>query len=277
MKLGSVQGRATLVVDGRLVDVESASGGALSADPMAHFGALEALAGLTAEEGAPSAEGAAFDAPVPHPPKVIAIGLNYRKHAIESNMPIPDEPVVFARFTNAIAGPTDEIVVPAGCEQVDWEAELVVVMGRGGKGIAAADVWSRVAGLTCGQDVSDRQEQMRGMKQFTVSKSYDTFAPIGPHVVSVDDVSDPDDLAISCLVDGERVQNSRTRDLIFSVPEVIEWVSRHISLEPGDLIFTGTPEGVGMGEDPPRYLRGGMVVETEIEGVGSMRNVCVDG
>ncbi|MCY4087235.1 MAG: fumarylacetoacetate hydrolase family protein [Actinomycetia bacterium] len=277
MRLASVQGRATLLVDEQLVDVERASGGALSSDPMDHFGELEALSALLDAEDSQPAAAVVFDAPVPRPPKVIAIGLNYRKHAIESNMPIPDEPVVFARFSNALCGPTDEIVIPAGCDQVDWEAELVIVMGRGGGGIAAADAWPRVAGLTCGQDVSDRREQMRGMKQFTVAKSYDTFAPIGPHVVSVDEFANPDDLEISCSVDGERVQNSRTGDLIFSVPELVEWVSRHITLEPGDLIFTGTPEGVGMGQDPPRYLCGGMVVETTIEGIGSMRNVCVDG
>ena len=149
------------------------------------------------------------------------------------------------------------------------------MIGKSGAQIAAADAWSHVAGFTCGQDISDRAEQFRAAKQFTFAKSYDTFAPIGPYVVSLDEIADPADLRVVTTIDGETVQDSRTSDFIFSIPEVIEWLTRYVTLETGDLIFTGTPEGVGMAEDPPRYLAPGMVVGTEIEGLGSMLNPCV--
>lgn len=277
MKLASIGGRATLVEAGRLVDVASASGGELSADPMDHLGSLASLSSIEVPADAPSAEGARFEAPVPRPSKVLGIGLNYRRHAEETGLPIPDEPVVFAKLPNAICGPSDPIVVPAATKQIDWEAELVVVIGRSGAQIDAADAWDHVGGFLCGQDVSDREEQFRGVKQFTFGKSYDTFAPIGPYVVTVDELDDPNDLRIACTVDGQTVQDSRTSDFIFSISEIIEWLTRYVTLEVGDLIFTGTPSGVGMAMDPPRYLEPEMVVGTEIEGLGSMRNACVAG
>ena len=275
MKLASIGGRAHLVVDGRLVDVERASGGAMSADPMAHLGSLGALADLPVPADASAAEHAAFEAPVPRPPKVLAIGLNYRRHAEETGFDIPTEPVVFAKLSNAICGPSDDVVIPAETKQIDWEAELVIVIGKPGTKISAANAWDHVAGFTCGQDISDRAEQFRGANQFTFAKSYDTFAPIGPYVVTLDELSDPSDLRIACTIDGETMQDSRTSDFIFSIPEIIEWLTRYASLQTGDLIFTGTPEGVGMALEPARYLEPGMVIGTEIEGLGTMTNTCV--
>lgn len=274
VRLANVNGRAHAVLDGRLVDVEAASGGALSSDPMAHIGSLEALADLPVADDAPAAEGARLDAPVPRPPKVLAIGLNYRRHAEETGFEIPDEPVVFAKLTNSICGPTDTIIIPPETPEIDWEVELVVVIGKSGAQIAAANAWDHVAGFTCGQDISDRAEQFRAAKQFTYAKSYDTFAPIGPYVVTLDELDDPSDLRVVTTIDGETVQDSRTSDFIFTIPEVIEWLTRYMTLEAGDLIFTGTPEGVGMALDPPRYLAPGMVLGTEIEGVGAMLNPC---
>lgn len=275
MKLASIGGRAHVVADGRVVDVESASDGRLSADPMAHLGSLSALEELQVPGDAPDVGDVTLGAPVPRPPKMLAIGLNYRRHAEETGFDIPEEPVVFAKLSNAICGPADDVVVPPDTRQIDWEAELVIVIGKPGTKISAADAWDHVAGFTCGQDISDRAEQFRAANQFTFAKSYDTFAPIGPYVVSLDELADPSDLRIACTIDGETMQDSRTSDFIFSIPEIIEWLTRYATLETGDLIFTGTPEGVGMALDPARYLAPGMVIGTEIEGLGSMRNTCI--
>ena len=275
MKLASIGARAHVVADGHVVDVETASDGALSSDPMAHVGSLAALADLSIPADAPLAEDAAFDAPVPRPPKVIAIGLNYRRHAEETGFDIPEEPVVFAKLPSSICGPTDPIVIPPETKEIDWEVELVIVIGKRGAQVAAGDAWSHIAGFMCGQDISDRAEQFRAARQFTFAKSYDTFAPTGPYVVTLDELADPADLRVATTIDGETAQDSRTSDFIFSIPELIEWLTRYVTLETGDLIFTGTPEGVGMAEDPPRYLAPGMVVGTEIEGLGSMLNPCV--
>jgi 2,4-didehydro-3-deoxy-L-rhamnonate hydrolase len=274
MRLANVQGRAAVVLDGKLVDVERATGGRLPADPMALIPQLDALRDVEATPDAPSLEDVRLGPPVPRPQKILAIGLNYRGHAEESGLSVPDEPVVFAKLPSALCGPTDEIAIPAGRSRVDWEAELVVVIGRRGRGISAADAWSYVAGVTCGQDVSDREEQFRALRQFTVAKSYDTFAPLGPVLVTPDELANPDDLAIRCRLDGEEVQSSRTSDFIFDVRTLVEWISRWITFEAGDLIFTGTPSGVGDSRQPPRYLAPWTVVETDIESVGVMRNRC---
>jgi 2-keto-4-pentenoate hydratase/2-oxohepta-3-ene-1,7-dioic acid hydratase in catechol pathway len=277
MKLANLSGRAQLVVDGRLVDVEKASGGKLPADPTALIGALDRVPELPVPDDAPALDSVQLGPPVRRPSKVLAIGLNYRAHAAESNLQVPDEPVVFAKLPSALIGPGDNIVIPGGRERVDWEVELVVVIGKRGKRIPASDAWSYVAGVTGGQDVSDREEQFRALRQFTIAKSFDTYAPLGPVLVTPDELDNPDDLGITCRVDGEIVQSSRTSDLIFPVTELIVWISNACTLEPGDLIYTGTPSGVGEGRDPQRYLRPGNVVETEVEGIGTMRNPCVAG
>jgi 2-keto-4-pentenoate hydratase/2-oxohepta-3-ene-1,7-dioic acid hydratase in catechol pathway len=277
MKIANVSGRAHLVVDGRLVDVEKASGGRLPADPTALMATLDTVGELPVPDDAPPLDGASLGPPVPRPSKIIAIGLNYRGHAEESGLDLPEQPVVFAKLPSSLTGPTDDIVIPGGRSRVDWEAELVLVIGRRGRHVAEADAWAHVAGVTGGQDISDREEQFRALRQFTMAKSFDTYSPLGPVVTTTDELANPDDVAVSCRLDGETVQSSRTGDLIFPVPALIAWLSRICTLEPGDLVYTGTPAGVGDGRKPPRYLAPGNVVETEIEGVGSMRNTCAAG
>ena len=277
MKIANVSGRAHLVVDGRLVDVEKASGGRLPADPTALVSTLDSVGDLEIPDDAPALEGAKLGPPVPRPSKILALGLNYRAHAEESGLQPPEEPVVFTKLPSALVGSTDDIVIPDGRVRVDWEAELVVCVGRGGKRISEADAWSHIAGVTAGQDVSDREEQFRALRQFTMAKSFDTYAPTGPVLVTPDELPNRDDLKIETRLDGEVMQSSRTNDLIFPVAELIAWISRICTLEAGDLIFTGTPSGVGDSREPPRYLGPGNVVETEIENIGVMRNPVVAG
>jgi 2-keto-4-pentenoate hydratase/2-oxohepta-3-ene-1,7-dioic acid hydratase in catechol pathway len=277
VRIANVSGRAHLVVDGRLVDVEKASGGRLAADPMTLIASFDSVGELPVPDDAPPLGEVTLGSPVPRPSKILALGLNYRGHAEESGLQLPEEPVVFTKLPSALTGPTGDIVIPAGRTRVDWEVELVVCIGRRASRVAEADGWSCVAGVTGGQDISDREEQFRALRQFTMAKSFDTYAPIGPVLVTPDELANPDDIGLSCSIDDELVQSSRTSDLIFSVPELVAWISRICTLEPGDLIFTGTPAGVGDSRKPPRYLAPGHVVVSEIEGVGTMRNACVAG
>ena len=282
MRFANVSGRACLVLDGRAVDIGAASGGSLDSDPMmtadlANHAALRDLAAAVDPSAWPALDASALGPPVPRPPKIIAMALNYRSHAEEAGKAIPTEPHVMAKFPTCVCGPYDDVPI-ADLEMVDYEVELVVVVGRRCKGVAAADAWRHVSGLTCGNDVSDRNEQFRPpVKQFSLAKSYDAFGPIGPTMVTPDEVADPDDLALSCRVDGEVRQQARTSDFIFDVRYLMAWLSRYVTLEVGDLIFTGTPGGVGDSMDPPTYLRHGQVVEVEIEGIGSLRNRIVAG
>ncbi len=276
MQLANLDGRAAVVVDGRLVDVERASGGRLSANAVDLLPSLADLAGLEATDDAPRLDEARLGPPVPRPQKVLALGLNYLSHAKEAGRPLPSQPIVFAKLPSSLTGPSSDIEIPEGRRRVDWEAELVAIIGRRAKRVSADEAWDYVAGLTCGQDVSDREEQFRDLRQFTMAKSYDTYSPTGPVLVTPDELPDRDDLAIRCRVDGETVQESRTSDLVFPVAELVAWCSGVCTLEPGDLIYTGTPGGVGDSREPPRYLRPGNVVETEIEAIGTMRNRCVE-
>ena len=282
MRFANASGRGSLVLDGRAVDVGEASGGALGSDPMlladlANHPQLRALAAEVDPSGWPSIEEADLDPPVPRPGKIIALALNYRSHAIEAGRDIPTEPHVMAKFPTCICGPDDDVPIH-DLQMVDYEVELVLAIGRRCKGLAAADAWNHVSGLTCGNDVSDRNEQFRPpVRQFSLAKSYDAFGPIGPTMVTPDGVADPDDLALSCRVDGELRQQARTSDFIFPVGYLLAWLSRYVTLEVGDLIFTGTPGGVGDSMDPPSYLRDGQVVEMEIEGIGRLRNRIVAG
>ena len=282
MRFANVSGRACLVVDGRAVDIGEASGGALSSDPMmaadlANHAALRELAAEVDPSAWPALREAALGPPVPHPGKIIALALNYRTHAAEAGLAIPTEPHVMAKFPTCICGPGDD--VPIGdLQMVDYEVELVLAVGRSGKGLAAADAWSHVSGLTCGNDVSDRNEQFRPpVRQFSLAKSYDNFGPIGPTMITPDEIPNPDDLALSCRVDGEVRQEARTSDFIFDVGYLMAWLSRYVTLEVGDLIFTGTPGGVGDSMDPPTYLRDGQIVEITVESVGTLRNRIVTG
>jgi len=282
MRLAMIHGRPSVVRDDRALDIADASKGAI--EPR-----LEVLSDLslhdemrTLAERAADADWRPFEprelGRVSRPYKAIGVALNYRGHAEESNLPIPDEPSVFAKFASSVVGPYDPIVVGAGYDKVDYEAEVVVVMGATGKHIAEADAWSYVAGVTAGQDISDRREQWRKpINQFTLPKSYDTFSPVGPYLVTVDEFADPDDIEVVGWVDDLEVQRGSTAELIFSVPALIAWLSQRVTFEPGDLIFTGTPAGCGVRRTPRLYLRDGMVVRTEVAGVGTMVNPVVGG
>jgi 2-keto-4-pentenoate hydratase/2-oxohepta-3-ene-1,7-dioic acid hydratase in catechol pathway len=205
---------------------------------------------------------------------VFGVGLNYRSHAEESNMELPPSPAVFTKFPSCLAGPAAEVRLPS--QFVDYEAELVVVIGRGGMHIGEDAALDHVAGYCAGQDYSERMVQLAVKPpQFSMGKSYPAFGPIGPAVVSLDEIADPNDIALSCDVSGERRQDARTNDLIFSVPELVAYLSGICELRPGDLIFTGTPAGVGMGHQPAKFLVDGDVVVTTIEGVGVLTNRCV--
>ncbi|WP_406281096.1 fumarylacetoacetate hydrolase family protein [Nocardia sp. NBC_00881] len=282
MKLANINGRPSIVRDGLALDVAAVSKGAIEPDlhvlsDLSRHGELRALADSAAEE-----DWQDFDfrdlGRVSRPYKAIGVALNYRAHAEESDLPIPDEPSVFAKFASSVIGPSDTVVVPLAFDKVDYEAEVVVVMGAIGKNIREEDAWSYVAGITAGQDISDRREQWRKpLNQFTLPKSYDTFSPIGPFLVTLDEFENRNDIEVVGHVDDLEVQRGRTSDLIFSIPELIVWLSRRVTFEPGDLIFTGTPAGCGVRRTPRLYLRDGMVLRTSVSGVGSMANPIVAG
>jgi 2,4-diketo-3-deoxy-L-fuconate hydrolase len=277
MKLANAQGRAVLVVDGGTIDVAEASDGRFGPDPMALYDEWDdfsAFAGAVTGPTGPLIE-ANLANPVPRPRQVFAIGLNYRSHAAESGMALPEVPAVFTKFPSCLAGPFDPIEVAGPA--IDFEAELVVVVGRRADRIGEAEAWAHVAGLTVGQDVSDRHLQFAAGSQFSLGKSRRGFGPVGPWVVTTDAVGDPDDLAVGCAVNGETMQDGRTNDLIFSVPRLIAELSAVLALHPGDLVFTGTPAGIGAVRQPPRFLRPGDVLETWVGGVGTMTSACVPG
>lgn len=212
-------------------------------------------------------------APIGRPGKIFCIGLNYRDHALETGAKIPAEPVVFSKFANTIAGPEQDIPLPSDSSQVDFEAELVAVIGKKGKRIQSESALSHVAGYMCGNDVSARDWQKgRPGGQWLLGKTPDSFAPTGPYLVTADEIPDPGMLDIMLRLNGEVMQQSNTREFIFSLPEVIAHISRMITLEPGDIIFTGTPAGVGLGRTPPLYLKPDDVTEVEIAGLGLLRN-----
>ena len=212
--------------------------------------------------------------PIARPPKVIGIGLNYESHRQEVEAPPPEEPTIFAKFSSSIVGPHDAIELPeVAPRRVDYEAELAVVVSRGGHHIAESNAMSHVAGYMASNDVSARDWQVKKPNgQWVLGKSFDTFLPLGPALVSADEVPDPHDLAVTCWVSGELRQQARTSELIFSIPEIISYISRVCTLEPGDVILTGTPAGVGMARKPPTWLHDGDVVETSVESIGTLRN-----
>lgn len=217
-------------------------------------------------------------APIPDPKKIICLGLNYRDHAAESGAPIPREPILFSKYATALIGPEQSIVVPAVSQKVDYEAELVIVVGKCGRHLKEEDAIAYVAGYTIGHDVSARDWQLeKDGKQWMVGKTFDTFAPTGPHLVTVDEVPDPHNLAIRLRLNGQTMQDSNTNQMIFGVGTTLAYLSQVFTLEPGDLIFTGTPPGVGFARQPPVFLKAGDVVEIEIERLGLLRNPVVQG
>lgn len=216
-------------------------------------------------------------APVPDPQKILCLGLNYRDHAIESGMAIPEEPVMFSKFASSLIGHGDPIELPSVSKEVDYEAELVVYIGKRGRDIPRDQAMSYVAGYAVGHDVSARDWQLnKPGKQWLAGKTFDTFAPIGPVLVTADEVSDPHNLGIRLRLNGQTMQDSSTAQLIFRIDEVIEYISRIFTLLPGDLIFTGTPPGVGMARKPQVWLKAGDVVEVEIDGLGVLSNPVVN-
>ena len=211
--------------------------------------------------------------PVCRPSKLICIGLNYADHARESGMALPEEPVLFFKATSAICGPYDDVILPRGSTKTDWEVELAVVIGTKAAYVAEADAMDYVAGYILHNDYSERAFQLEQGGQWVKGKSCDTFAPLGPFLATKDELPDPHTLDLWLSVNGEKVQDSNTSNFVFGVPQVVSYVSRFMTLLPGDVISTGTPSGVGLGFKPPRYLKPGDVIELGIEGLGTARQV----
>ncbi len=213
-------------------------------------------------------------APIPRPPKVICVGLNFADHAAESGLPIPKVPTIFSKFSTAVIGPGEPIVLPRSSTQPDYEAELAFVIGRGGRYIPAERWQEHVFGYTNFNDVSARDYQT-ATTQWLMGKTFDTFAPLGPWLVTADEISDPHALEIACEINGEVLQHSNTRQFIFRIPELINFLSSVFTLEPGDVVSTGTPPGVGFARKPPRFLQPGDEVVVRIQGLGELRNPVV--
>ena len=256
------------------VDVHAASGGRFGPDAAAAYERWAEFAGWARSADLPDPEPftpAALGSPSPAPRQVFGIGLNYSAHAAESGLGRPEtSPPVFTKFPSCITGPYGEVTLPPG-GHTDWEVELVVIIGLTAVRVPAASAWEHVAGLSVGQDVSERILQMAATPpQFSLGKSYPGFGPVGPWLVTPDEFGDPDDLELSCSVNGEEMQKARTGELIFGVSELIGQLSRVTPLLPGDVIFTGTPSGVGLGRNPQRWLAPGDVLTSYIEGIGEM-------
>lgn len=276
--LVNVDGRAGLRRGDRVIDIEKASGGQFSSDLMEivrRWGDFRNWAtGLGDDAPSKAMDETKLGPPVTAPQKIFGVGLNYTDHAEEAGLELPKEPLIFTKFPNCLVGPRGDVVLTSN--RVDYEVELVVVIGEGGRNISEADALGRVAGYCVGQDISDRRMQFAGKPpQFSMGKSVDTFGPIGPGIVPLDALGDPNDLAISCKVAGETLQDARTSLMVFAVPELIAWLSKYCTLVPGDLIFTGTPAGVGSVREPRRYLNAGDTIESTIEGLGTIVNTCV--
>lgn len=281
MRIANLGGRAVIVTaEGSGVDLSVASHGRFPVDVQQVYEQWYAL--LTWWNGQDASHldgGISFSPeelgpPVPRPRQVFCLGANYAAHAAEAQVDAPESPVIFTKFPSSLTGPRSDITLVSN--RVDWEAEVVVVMGRTARSVSRQDAWSHVAGVTVGQDISERRLQFQGpLPQLSIAKSLPGFGPIGPVVASVDEFEDPDNLGLGCLVNGDEMQCSSTSDLIFDVPELVEYLSTMCTLYPGDLIFTGTPEGVGATRRPPRFLAAGDVLETWVEGVGRLRNTMV--
>lgn len=217
-----------------------------------------------------------LQAPFPNPSQIFAVGLNYKNHAHEMNLPIPIRPMVFTKFPSCVGDPNTDVNIPG--ETTDWEAELVIVVGKRGRNVSATDAFSYIAGYMVGQDISERTVQMASAPaQFSMGKSFENFAPMGPWFTSADEISDPNKLQITCRLNGEVMQDESTEDMAFYVPEIIEFITSICEVRPGDLIFTGSPAGVGQGQDPKRFLVHGDVLSTSISGLGEIENRFVKG
>jgi len=271
----NVNGRLSLDRGTGAVDVETASGGAFSSDVQAVYDRWpEFVAWAESYDGPADRSFAETDLgpPVPRPGSIFAIGLNYRDHAAEAGLELPDSPMVFTKFPAAVTGPNGSIALPS--ENCDFEAELVVVIGRPGRNVPVTEGWSYVAGLTAGQDLSDRGVQLAGPppQQYNMGKSFEGFAPIGPALVTPDEFADRDDIGLGCTLAGVQMQKGRTSDFVFTIPELVSYLSSVLPLRPGDLIFTGTPSGIGWVRDPRRTIAAGEELVTHMETIGEMRH-----
>lgn len=283
MRIANLADRATIVTDGGLIDIAAASKGAFSVSVDKCIAQLETL--RTWFEGARPAPTSPLSPEelygdsrlgpvVTSPQQIFAIGLNYRHHAHEMSMTLPSEPLVFTKFVSSLCGGNDEL--PVQGDTTDFEAELVVVVGKRVRGITEADALSAVAGYCVGQDFSERTQQRRGPSpQFSLAKSHRNFTPVGPWLTTSDEISDPNDLTIACSVNGVEYQNATTGDMVFRVAAIVSYLSSIVELRPGDLIFTGSPHGVGQGQTPPLFLKPGDRVVTSIERLGRIENLAV--
>lgn len=283
MKFANIHGRSYVEIGpNQFIDVELASGGVFPSDPQECFGLWGDLVEwfeqkAWSEPDTVTPENRDFGPPVPQPSQIFAVGLNYSAHAEETKLTgRNDVPLTFTKFSSSISSPHSQLVLPT--ETVDWEVELVVVVGKEAFMLSTESAWNAVAGLTLGQDISERTLQMAGSPaQFSLGKSYPGFAPIGQSVVTPDEFMDLENIDLECAINGEIVQSGSTRDLIHSVSDLLVHYSSVCTLRPGDLIFTGTPEGVGMGRKPPRYLKAGDVLSSRSQQIGGLVQTCVSG
>ena len=263
MKLGTLRGRAVLIDGDRALDVGPSVRNLLGQP--AH-----AVEGQRGRRRRALLRRRAVARPFPDPRQVFAIALNYAPHAAEAGYTAPDQPLVFTKFPSSLTGPVSTVTLPPG-GHTDWEIEVVAVVGRGGRDIPESEAWSALAGVTLGQDLSERVLQLAGRPaQFSLGKSHAGFGPIGPWIVTPDELADPDDIAFSSTLDGAPLQSGRTSDMIFSIPKLVAFLSSVCELYPGDLIFTGTPEGIGNRMDPPRFLQPGQTLVSRADGIGEI-------
>ena len=232
---------------------------------------LARLSGMDPEEFPAVGGSPRLGAPVAGVGKIVAIGLNYADHAAEASMALPEEPIIFTKAITSLSGPTDPVVLPKGSQKGDWEAELAVVIGKRAQYVEEADALSHIAGYAVLNDVSERAFQLETTGQWVKGKSFDTFAPFGPWLVTPDEVPDPQNLRIWCEVSGQMMQDGNTKTMVFNVFNLVSVVSRYMTLMPGDIIATGTPPGVGLGMKPPRFLKAGDVMRVGIEGLGEQK------
>ncbi len=275
MRLGNFDGRGVLIVDGGAIDIATATDGRFGPDLDSCIAGFEELAAIAPTLAGPIIE---FDEtrlgpPSPRPGQIIAIGMNYREHAKEMNLVLSEIPAAFAKFRSSLAGPFGEIVLPS--DDVDHEVEMVIVIGKTTKDVTVENAWDFVAGITAGQDLSEREVQMAAGRQFALGKSFPGFAPIGPFLITKDEIEDLSDIPLGCAVDGVVHQDASTSDMVFPVPELLTALCEIITLEPGDLIFTGSPAGAGSSANPKRFLKDGQELTTWVGPVRTMRHTLV--
>jgi 2-keto-4-pentenoate hydratase/2-oxohepta-3-ene-1,7-dioic acid hydratase in catechol pathway len=275
MRIANHDNRAVLLVsDEQAIDIHEASGGKFGpsiADVYSHWAEFSSWASGVSDGATVSVDRAKLGAPSPEPQQIFAIGLNYQAHQKEAGYKVTTElPPVFTKWRSSLTGPDTEVTLPHG-GNTDWECELVVIIGQGGRNISPENAWKHVAGLTVGQDFSERIRQQFGQApQYSLGKSFAGFAPTGPWLVTPDEFDNPDAIKLGSDIDGQVQQNGTTADMICPVPQLIEFLSKIVEFRPGDIIFTGTPSGVGMGQDPKRFLKPGEHLRSWIEGIGEI-------